>query len=96
MLCRNPPPGLEAPRGTPQGTRGTTLKTYILLRHTYTQYVVTYDTYNTYFWCGTRMLVWVLIYYVLLFSVPFPVSVRALVRVMDSIIRPRLALLRLV
>ena len=36
-----------------------------------------YDTYSTYFWCGTHMLVWVIIRFA--FSVLFAVLIRVLV-----------------
>ena len=48
--------------------------------HTDTRYIHSvrmYDTYNTYFWCGTHMLVWFIICFA--FSVLFTVLVRVLV-----------------
>jgi len=58
-------------------------------KHTYCYYVHThntYDTYSIYFWCGTHMLVWVIICFA--FSVLFPVLILVLTLGTSPVLQP--------
>ena len=58
-------------------------------KHTYYYYVHThntYDTYSIYLWCGTHMLVWVII--CIAFSVLFPVLILVLTLGTSPVLQP--------